>query len=216
MSNRPNDYINRAELGISVAKSWVVNYPDYNVNFITKENFTLLTQKFQDRANQNANQDAVKKENTAKLKRVNAEIKKGATRLKEYIRDSYSTNIEAMYAAYGFEKIDNTYTFPSDNDRRMQRLGMLLSKLQEVDNPIANRNQGLVYWESLITTHSAEWLAAKSMKMTKAQLSQDCKDLHKEIGSYLSKIFRQISLDFPRDQVASVRRSFGFLNETYK
>jgi hypothetical protein len=40
--------------------------------------------------------------------------------------------------------------------------------------------------------------------------------MHTEVGDKLSKLFRQIAIDNDRDQVASVRRTFGFLNETYK
>ena len=151
------------------------------------------------------------------LKTLNAEIKKSVVRVKEYIRDSYTANIDATYASYGLEhKIGTNYTFPTDNDRLMQRLGMLLAKLQEANNPLAARNMGLTYWEDLIARHTTEWTLSKNMKSTKSQLAQECRDLHNEVGDKLSKIFRQITIDNPRDQVASVRRTFGFLNETYK
>jgi dTDP-4-amino-4,6-dideoxygalactose transaminase len=216
MATRPNDYINRAQLGISVAQNWQQNYAAYNVNFTNKAAFLALAQSFYNKSNQNANQDALKKDNTENLKSISNEIIKSSARLKEYIRDAYSTNTDAMYAAYGFEKIGNGYTLPRDNDRLMQRLTMLLAKIQEAGNPIASRNQGLAYWQDLIARHVTEWTTSKNMKGQKATLSQECKELHKEVGNILSKIYRQIALDYPRDQVASVRRSFGFLNETYK
>ena len=216
MTNRPNDYINRAQLAISVAKSWGDNFPIYKVNFTTKSTFSILAQNFYQSANLNANNNALKKVNTEKLKQINDEIRTSSSRLKEYIRDSYTTNIDAMYAAYGFEKIGTTYVMPRDNDRLMQRLGMLLAKLQEPNNPIAGRNKGFLYWQELIFKHEMEWTKSKELKSSKAQISQDCKELHKEVGAILSKIFRQIALDNPADKVASVRRAFGFLNETYK
>ena len=107
-------------------------------------------------------------------------------------------------------------TFPADNDRLLQRLSMLLAKLQEPGNPIANRNQGLLYWQDLINRHAIEWQLSKNMKSQKSQLAQECRDMHQEVGDKLSKLFRQIAIDNDKDQVASVRRSFGFLNETYK
>ena len=121
-----------------------------------------------------------------------------------------------MYATYGLERIKNTITFPIDNDRLMQRLSMLLAKLQEPNNPIALRNQGLIYWSDLISRHTLEWNTSRNMKSNKSQLSQECRNLHDQVGAILSKLFRQIVLDFDKNQVASVRRSFGFLNETYK
>ena len=216
MATRPNDYINRAQLSIGLAHNWLQNFSTYNVNFTTQANFAVMAQNFYNKAYQNSNQDALKKNNTANLKAINTEILKSSARLKEYIRDEYDTNIDAMYALYGFEKIGSGYTLPRDNDRLMQRLDIMLNKLQEPNNPLVTRKQGLVYWEGVITQHRTEWLASKNMKGQKAQLSQECKDMHKAVGEIISKIYRQISLDYPRDQVASVRRTFGFLNETYK
>jgi hypothetical protein len=216
MTTRPTDYINRAQLAITVAANWQQFYPTYVVNFTTAANMATLAQNFYDKANQNANQDILKKDNTANLKSITQEIRKNTARLKEYIRDEYDTNVEAMYAAYGLEKVNNNISFPTDNDRLMQRLGILLAKLQEAGNPLASRKQGLVYWQDIITRHATEWTTAKNMKSTKSQLAQECKDMHKTVGDKLSKMYRQIAIDNDRDQVASVRRSFGFLNETYK
>jgi hypothetical protein len=216
MANRPADFTNRAQLGITVKNNWLQFFPNYTVNFITQANFALLVQNFYDKATQNANQDTIKKDNTANLKTLNAEIKKSSVRLKEYIRDAYEVNIEAMYAAHGLEKIGTNYTFPADNDSLLQSLSVLLLKLQEPNSPLADRKLGLTYWEDIITRHAAAWTLSKNMKSTKAQLSQECRDLHKEVGDKLSKLFRQIAIDNDRNQVASVRRTFGFLNEVYK
>jgi hypothetical protein len=216
MANRPTDFTNRAQLIMTVKSNWLQFYPNYNVNFTTQADFALLAQNFYDKATQNANQDTLKKDNTANLKTLNAEIKKSSVRLKEYIRDAYEVNLEAMYAAYGLEKIGTNHTFPADNDRLLQCLSVLLLKLQEPNNPLADRKLGLTYWEDIITRHATAWTLSKNMKSTKAQLSQECRDLHKEVGDKLSKLFRQIAIDNDRSQVASVRRTFGFLNEVYK
>jgi hypothetical protein len=216
MATRPTDYNNRAQLAITLVANWQQFHPNYVVNFTNIVDFTALAQSFYDKANQNANHDILKKNNSANLKSITQEIRKNTARLKEYIRDEYDTNIEAMYAAYGLEKVNNNIAFPTDNDSLMQRLGILLAKLQEANNPLAGRKQGLAYWEDLITRHATEWVTAKNMKATKSQLAQECKDMHKIVGDKLSKMYRQIAIDNDRDQVASVRRSFGFLNETYK
>ena len=216
MATRPTDYVNLSQLCVTVAANWLQFYPTYVVNFSSLADFTALAQDFFDKANQNANQDISKKDNSATLKALTKEIRTSLPRLKEYIRDEYSTNTDAMYAAYGLELVTNRMAFPTDNDRLMQRLSILLLKLQEPNNPLASRNKGLAYWENLITQHATEWTTAKNMKSQKAQLSQDCKNLKKDAEQKLSKLYRQIAIDNDRSQVASVRRSFGFLNETYK
>ena len=70
MATRPTDYINRAQLGVTVASNWQQFFPNYGVNFTNLADFTTLTQNFYDKANQNANQDANKKDNSAKLKNI--------------------------------------------------------------------------------------------------------------------------------------------------
>ena len=216
MATRPSDYINLAQLAKTIALNWQTSYPNYTVNFINNADFTALAQLFLDKTNDNANQDIIKKGNTAKLKQINQDIRKSTSTLKEYIKDSYSVNLESEYAAYGLEKTGTNYTFPTDNDRLKQRLSILLDKLREPNNPIKARNKGLTYWEDLITQHTSEWDSSKNMKSQKSQKSQECRDLQKQVSAILSKMYRQLAIDFDKNQVASVRRSFGFLNETYK
>lgn len=216
MTKQPQDYLNRANLGLSVFTNWTNFFPNYQVNFCTQASFKQLFTDFSAQAMLNSQQDALKKNNTQNLKTVNSQITKGVVRLKEYIRDAYNTNIDAMYAAYGLEKdTKNTYSLPVDNDRRAQRLAILLQKLGEANNPIATRTQGLAYWQGLITTHDTEWTSSKNLKSQKAQLSQNCKALHKQAGEWLQKLNRQIAIDNDKSTVDTVRRTFGFLNETY-
>ena len=214
--SRPVDFINLARLAVSIAANWQLFYPNYVVNFTNLADFTALTQLFLAKTSANATQDILKKDNSANLKTLLSAVRMNAPRLKEYIRDAYSINLEATYAAYGLEKSGSNYVFPSDNDRLSQRLSILLAKLKEPNNPIALRNKGLVFWQDIVTRHNREWNLSKNMKSNKAQLSQECRNLQKEISGLLSKLFRQISLDNDKSQVASVRRTFGFLNETYK
>lgn len=217
MKQQPQDYINRASLGVTVATNWANFYPNYVVNFCTQAAFAQLFTDFLQKAHDNTQQDQLKKSNTANLKEVNDKISKGATRLKEYIRDAYPNSYEVEYSAYGLEKGNKgTITFPTDNDSRKQRLAILLQKLNEPNNPIATRNQGLVYWKDLIDTHSTEWDTSKNLKSGKSQLSSECKALHEQAGEWLKKLHKQISIDFNKNQIDNVRRTFGFLSETYK
>ena len=217
MIKQPQDYINRASLGVNVATNWANFYPNYTVNFCTQASFSQLFQDFMQKAQANTQQDILKKTNTANLKAVNNQINKSLVRLKEYIRDSYNTNIEEEYQAYGLEKMGKgNFSFPTDNDRRMQRLFILQQKLNEPNNPVANRAQGLTYWNDIITKHTDEWQTSKNLKSGKSQLSSECKAYHKQAGEWLMKFNRQLSIDFDKIQLANVRRTFGFLNETYQ
>jgi len=107
------------------------------------------------------------------------------------------------------------YSLPADNDSRAQRLAILLQKRNEPNDPIAMRTQGLAYWQGLIATHATEWVNSKNLKSQKAQLSQNCKALHKQAGEWLQKLYRQLAIDNDKSTIDTVRRTFGFLNETY-
>lgn len=217
MPIQPNDYVNRAALGVNVAKNWNLTFPQYTVNFCTLADFEALHQNFLTQATVNKQQDINKKLNTENLKAANQTITKSIKRLKEYIRDEYNINAESQYAAYGLEKSSSgNYTFPTDNDRREYCLSIFLNKLKTPNDPIASKNQGLSYWEPLILTHATEWNNSKNIKSLKTAASDACKTYYKQSGNLLGKLHKQISIDFEKSKVAATRRMFGFLNETYK
>lgn len=217
MASNPGDYLNRAALARNVAKKWGEVHPGYTVRFCTQANLLALADSFYAKALANTEHDGNKKQNSDELRAVNKKITQSVARLKEYIRDEYGVNAEANYVLYGLEKTRNkTYTLPTDNDKRAQRLILLLQKLNEFHNPLAAKHQGLAYWEELKSSHSVAWEASKNMKGTKAELSQSCKAFHKEVGDLLTKLYKQIAIDFEKLDIATTRRSFGFLTETYK
>jgi hypothetical protein len=217
MASNPGDYLNRAALARNVAKKWGEVFPNYTVRFCTQANLLVLADNFYAKALANSEHDGNKKQNSDALRMINKKITQSIARLKEYIRDEYGEDAAANYALYGLEKGKGTnYTFPTDNDRRAQRLIILLQKMGEANNPLASKKQGLAYWTETISSHSTLWEASKSMKSTKSELSQACKAYHKEVGDLLAKLHKQISIDFDKSEVATTRRSFGFLTETYK
>ena len=217
MASKPTDYVNRAALGVNLAKNWLLSYPNYTVSFVTQADMEALSNDFSAKAIENSLQDSLKQTNSVALKNANTEISKAVTRLKAYIKDEYEVNLETHYAAYGLEKDgNNNYIIPTDNDRREQRLTILLQKLSEPNNPIATRKVGLAFWTDVIAQQKAAWNDSKAMKSRKAQLAEECRTMHVQSGEWISKLYKSIAIDFEKSKVASTRRAFGFLNETYK
>lgn len=217
MAKHPVDYVNLASLGVNVGKQWRDNFPEYSPTFCSKTEFLLFHEQFLAEAQLNNEHDALKKKNTAALKEVNATITTSTKRLKEYIRDAYSKDAEPEYAAYGLEKTKtNSYAFPKDNDSRKECLARLIARMSSPQNPLANRTQGLSYWTDLVTRHTIEWEKSKNLKSRKAELSENCKANLKKATTLQKKLLAQIKIDFEKENLATVRRRFGFLNETYQ
>ena len=217
MAKHPVDYVNLASLGVNVGKQWRDFFPDYNPTFCSKQEFLLFHEQFLAEAQLNNEHDALKKKNTVALKEVNATITSSTMRLKEYIRDVFGKDAEAEYAAYGLEKIkSNSYSFPKDNDSRRECLARLIARMNSPQNPIATRTQGLAYWTDLVTRHTIEWEKSKTLKSRKSELSENCKANLKKATTLQKKLLAQIKIDFERENLPTVRRRFGFLNETYQ
>jgi hypothetical protein len=135
MSNsRPSDYVNLAELGIIVAQSWQNNYSDYTIKFVTPSDLLNLSVLFKTKAVENTQHDVYKKQNTTALRTVNKEIDNAIKMLRRYLKAEYVTekNLSTHYAQYGLElNASNSFTIVSDNDRRRQRMSILIAKLSE-------------------------------------------------------------------------------------
>lgn len=220
MSNsRPSDYVNLAELGIIVAQSWQNNYSDYTIKFVTPSELLNLSVLFKTKAVENTQQDVYKKQNTTALRTVNKEIDTAIKMLRRYLKAEYVTekNLSTHYAQYGLE-LDkgNSFSIVSDNDRRRQRMSILIAKLSEPNNPIAAKQFGLSHWIQLQAQHNTAWDDSKNMKTRKTTLSRETQKYAAEVKELLRKLQAQIKIDFPKTDHPKVLREFGFLNEVYK
>lgn len=218
-STRPKDIINLAELGILVAKNWQQRYPNYTVNFTTVTDLETKSNDFKAKALNNTIKDSDKKNNTVALKNVNKDITEAVKILKKYLKAEYplEKDLSAYYSAYGLELNGKSrYDLIADNDRRSQRIDVLLGEMSKPNNILANKTYGLAYWQGLKARHETEWTLSKSLKGDKTSLSRETKTLMTEVDEILKKLYTSIKLDFPKADVKKILREFGFLNEVYK
>jgi hypothetical protein len=218
-SKRPSDYVNLAELGRSVAQGWQNNYPDYTTKFTTYSELSTLANLLRSKAELNTQQDTFKKGNTAELKLVNKDIEEAIKMLRRYLKAESPDNsqLNTQYAMYGLEaNSKGIYSLIQDNDRRYQRMFVLIAKLSEPNNIIAGKSFGLAHWQQLQARHSKAWEDSKNMKKQKATLSRETKGYLLQLKELLSKFQAQLKIDFPKADRAKVMREFGFLNEVYK
>ena len=139
--------------------------------------------------------------------------------MRKYIQAEYPTikDFSPYYREYGLEpNKKNTYEFQKDNDRRQQRLSVLIAKMGEAGNIFATKPYGKSYWQELQTRHAAEWEKSRSLKAGKSALSREVKGKFDELKEILRILQAQIKIDFPKSEVSKVLREFGFLGEVYK
>lgn len=218
-NNRPQDFVNLAELGIIVAKSWENNYPTYLVKFSSFSLLATTSASFKTKSVENASHDMNKSNNSKMLKNVNAEIDAAVKSLRKYIQaeNPNEKDFSKLYIAYGLESNkQGTYGLIKDNDRRRQRITLLIAKLSEPGNIIASQTYGLLFWQNLQERHNIEWDKSKTMKTHKATLSHETRTLFNEVNEILRKLKAQIKIDFPKTEHSKVLREFGFLGEVYK
>lgn len=219
MSKRPQDYVNLAALAINIAQRWANNYPNYTVKFANFVDFTIEAQNFQLKVIENATHDIRKKANTLVLQAVNKEIVDSIKVLRKYIKAEYPTekDLSAILASFGLEKnLTGMYNLPNDNDRRQQCLNLLVTKMSEPNNFVANKPVGLQVWQLLRERHANAWNESKNIKSQKTSLSRETRAYALSVDEVLRKLYAQIKIDFPKHEVAKILREFGFLSEIYK
>lgn len=214
----PKEYINLAALGINVANKWAQNHPNYKINFTNYQDLGILAEKLKDASIVNSNEDSVKKDNTLELSKINKEINEAVKVLRNYIKGEHpeETDFKRYYISHGLETNKaRSYILPADNDRRQQRLIILVKELSNSRAGYVNSRFGLQFWADAQAKHAKSWEHSKAIKSNKSGLSQQTKSLFAQLYSILQRLQTQIRLDFDKKEQPAVYRTFGFLNEVY-
>jgi hypothetical protein len=179
-----------------------------------------LTTSFKNLVNQNAVQDTGGRDTTVVLREANQSINDGVRALRLYIKgENIGVNdLDSEYVSYGLEVVNakGLYGLGVDNDRRMNRINLIIKKLNTAGNPFKTRKYGLVFWQNLKTVHTAAWDLSKNNRSGKSAASNQTIVMQKEIKETLKKMQMQLKIDFPKDDLPAVMRTFGFLKEIYR
>ena len=215
MATIPHGYVELALLGIKVAENWATLYPTYTANFTTAADLLAFHQNFLESVTKSKEQDAIKQEDTISLKTINETIESSLAELKINIKFAHKVTDSSFFSAYGISKINGTYTFPKNNDGRKLALTMLINKLQEPNNIVAQQPEGLQFWSRLAAAHAQAWRKTSTTTAVKSTFVGTNEEMFEQSSELLRKLRRQIQIDFPKRQVSSVIRSFGFLEESF-
>ena len=215
MATIPWSYVDLAQLGIKVAENWANLYPNYTANFTTAADLLVFHQDFLTSVTKSKEQDGIKQEDTTSLKTINETIDSSLAQLKISIKFAHRVTNSSFFSAYGIAKKNNAYIFPRDNDGRNQALTMLINKLREPNNIVAQQPEGLQFWADLAAAHAQAWRKTSTTPAVKSSFVGTNEEMFEQSSELLRKLRRQIQIDFPKKQVSSVIRSFGFLEESF-
>jgi hypothetical protein len=218
-TKRPSDYVNSAALCVNVALNWRTRFSTYEVKFANFTDFETEANAFKAKALVNASQDSTNSNAVALLKTTNKTINESVKVLRKYIVAEYPLlkNVNTHLLNYGLETNSRgTYEIPSDNDRRVQRITILVNKMSEPNNPFAQKDFGLTHWQQLQTDQKTAWETSLEGKGDKTTHSRETKAYFDTLNEVLRKLSLQIKIDFPKADHKKIMREFGFLNETYK
>ncbi|MEY4926975.1 MAG: hypothetical protein RI894_1411, partial [Bacteroidota bacterium] len=200
-NKRPADYVNLSGLAVNVSHNWGTRFSTYEVKFANHADFSIEATNFRDKALENAMQDTTQSGQNNALKICNLKIDDGVKVMKKYFQAEFplEKNLAVHYIAYGLELNNNGgYSFIKDNERRGQRMAILIAKLSEPNNPFALKPYGLQYWLDVQAEHTAAWANSKEGKGDKTALSRETRAYFDSVNETLRKLSAQIKIDFPK------------------
>ncbi len=214
----PVKYTTTAHLGKDAAVLWRDNHPTFDFSLLNFQNLETESDKLLVLIANNKANVSDKRSNTQTLAITNKAINNSAAVLKKLIAAEYARTKDksAYFLAYGFSKTTNrSFTLPVDNNERKAALLVLAAKLQEVGNPFANRDIGLRGWLQLMSDHEFNWRDSTLIRSERSDTSKDAAKQYEKVRKMLYILYHYLGLAFIDEDVAKIRRSFGFLKESF-
>ena len=212
----PSDLTNLAQTGITSGTVWGSKYPTLVVSFVNQPDYLSFHETMRNDILIQKQNDAIRREVTDKLKTVNKTLNRYLKNLKDYLSDEYGKeSVKVLYVAYGIEKKNGTYGFPTDNDGRARALDILIQELSKPNNPIATKKYGLNFWISQREEHKAIWASSKAIDGTRSIYADKLKTAKLEAKRLQSRLRMHLRANYG-EQYKSIWRDFGFQNEKYK
>ena len=214
----PVKYTGVANLGKDAAILWRDNHGTFSFPLLDYRSLETEAVKLLQLIADNKSNVVSKRSNTQTLAFTNKAINEAAAVLKKMITAEYARikDKSAYFAAYGFVKASSgRFIFPLDNNERKAALLVLTNKLQEAGNVFATRDSGLQGWLQVMSDHEVNWRDSTLIRSERSDTSKDVAEQYEKVNQMLYVLFHYLGLAFINDDVAKVRRSFGFLKESY-
>ncbi len=214
----PTQYATTANLGKDAAMLWRKNHADFNFPLLDYQTLATESDVLLSLAADGKYHVIDKKNNTQNLAATNKAINEAALVLKKTITTEHARhkNKNEYLLAYGFIKKNNgRFIFPINNNERKDALTVLTNKLQEAGGIFATCDIGLQGWLGLQSAHELNWCNSTLIRSQRASTSKNVAQQHKKVHRMLYILFHYLGLAFIDKDVAKIRRSFGFLKESF-
>ncbi len=207
-----------ADLGQRVSQNWATKFSAMQIPQVNQSDVmtkavgmaTLIRESEQNAAN--------KKTNTDELTVVNKQINEAVSQLKRNLAAIYPANsLSGIYQNYGLTaNTRKTHDLPLDNTARVANITVLVNKLQEVGNPLAQLpNFNLRQWLQWQQEHKRLWEESNFLREEKSRYVAEIEVLNQTLRNDLKIIYDYIPFIHTAQQVKSIRRQLGFLKESF-
>jgi hypothetical protein len=125
--------------------------------------------------------------------------------------------LSGIYQNYGLTaNTRKTHDLPLDNTARVANITVLVNKLQEVGNPLAQLpNFNLRQWLQWQQEHKRLWEESNFLREEKSRYVAEIEVLNQTLRNDLKIIYDYIPFIHTAQQVKSIRRQLGFLKESF-
>ncbi len=207
-----------ADLGQRVPQNWATKFPTMQIPQINQNDVMTKATTMADLVQQSVQNAADKKTNTDELAAINKQINAAVSQLKRNLAAIYSADVlNGVYQNYGLViNSKKMYDLPLDNTARMANITILVNKLQEVGNPLAQLpNFNLRQWLQWQRDHKELWEKSNFLREEKSRYVSEIDAIYQVLRNDLRVIYDYVPFVYPAQQVKSIRRQLGFLRESF-
>ena len=219
-SNIPTSYLSTVLLSQKVADALQNRYNHLQIPNVNSRDFAQQANSMLQLLTASGQTFMDKGENTSELNNVNKKINKVGNVIKKYVKSRaiYADNFKAVLQSYGMiPNKKNVYIIPADNQSRVQSMKVLVNKLAEPNNPVAQIaeppytfaeiNQLKIEQETL-------WVQSEILRSDRADYSLQLQSYHKSLKSTLGNVLRYLNAIYKGVELGKHKRSMGFLKES--
>ena len=208
----PTSDIDFAAIVTVVSAKWNVS-PWLTLRWLLASKFATDVASFNTILTQRLNAGSTRPQVGRALLNLETQMDDAMSYVKGYIADKYKKeNAKSYYAAFGFEHHGRHYTFPTDRNRRVAALGLMIDAL--TTNRLEDKEYGLEFWTNIKRDYEA---LVNQSNTVDGQISVKVGDknvLKKELKKALNCIIYTIKSNYP-DTYKQELRDWGMQKEKY-
>lgn len=210
--NVPLSDVNFGNVATTVSEKWESNNW-LTLKWLTAAQFKTDALSYNTTLNDRMQSGSTRPQITQSLKVLDKKIASALSYVKGYITDKYKKeNATSYYAAFGIEYKGNKYIFPTDQNKKMTALTLMIEALQT--NGFADKEYGVTFWTPIKTQYKALVEQATALDGQVSVKVGDKNTLKNNLKRGLNSIVSVLKANYP-DTFKQELRDWGFQKEKY-